>query len=118
MANPVKKRAQAPSYLSPNQLTLEGFENPFDQKLSETNRWVVLARLIPWDEICNLYLKFVPKGQTGRPALNPRIVIGSLIIKHMCNLDDRETVDQISGNIGALAPQEQAALYFSIQVTP
>jgi septal ring factor EnvC (AmiA/AmiB activator) len=26
--------------------------------------------------------------------------------------------NQISGNIGALAPQEQAALYFSIQVTP
>jgi hypothetical protein len=26
-------------------------------------------------------------------------VIGSLIIKHLCNLDDRETVDQISENI-------------------
>jgi IS5 family transposase len=46
-----------------------------------------------------MYFKFVPKGQTGRPALNPRIVIGSLIIKHICNLDDHETVDQISENI-------------------
>ena len=94
-----KKRAQAPEYVSPNQLKLEGFESPFDQKLNPTNRWVVLAHLIPWDEICNMYFKFVPKGQTGRPPLNPRIVIGSLIIKHMCNLDDRETVDQISENI-------------------
>lgn len=25
--------------------------------------------------------------------------MGSLIIKHLCNLDDRETVDQISENI-------------------
>ena len=99
MTRPFKKRAHVPEYVSPNQLTLAGFENPFDQKLSETNRWVVLAHLIPWDEICNMYFKFVPKGQTGRPALNPRIVIGSLIIKHMCNLDDRETVDQISENI-------------------
>lgn len=99
MTSPRKKRAQVPEYLSPNQLTLAGFENPFDQKLSTTNRWVVLAHLIPWDEICNMYFKFVPKPQTGRPALNPRIVIGSLIIKHMCNLDDRETVDQISENI-------------------
>jgi len=99
MPSPRKKRAQVPEYVSPNQLTLAGFENPFDQKLSPTNRWVVLAHLIPWDEICNMYFKFVPKGQTGRRPLNPRIVIGSLIIKHMCNLDDRETVDQISENI-------------------
>ncbi len=99
MPLPRKKRAQVPQYVSPNQLTLAGFEHPFDQKLSPTNRWVVLAHLIPWDEICNMYFKFVPKGQTGRPPLNPRIVIGSLIIKHMCNLDDRETVDQISENI-------------------
>ena len=94
-----KKRAQVPEYVSPSQLKLEGFESPFDQKLNPTNRWVVLAHLIPWDEICNMYFKFVPKRQTGRPPLNPRIVIGSLIIKHMCNLDDRETVDQISENI-------------------
>jgi len=58
-----------------------------------------LAHLIPWDEICNLYLKFIPVGQTGRPPLNPRIVLDSLVIKHMCNLDDRETVDQTSENI-------------------
>ena len=99
MKRPPKKRAQAPDYVSPNQLVLAGFESPFDQKLNPTNRWVILAHLIPWDEICNLYLKFVPLGQTGRPPLNPRIVLGSLVIKHMCNLDDRETVDQISENI-------------------
>jgi hypothetical protein len=26
-------------------------------------------------------------------------VLGSLIIKHLCNLDDRETIDQVSENI-------------------
>lgn len=55
MSLPRKKRAQVPQYVSPNQLTLAGFEHPFDQKLSPTNRWVVLAHLIPWDEICNHY---------------------------------------------------------------
>lgn len=99
MSIPLKKRAPAPSYISPNQLVLEGFESPFERSLNPTNRWVVLAHLIPWDEICNLYLKQVPQKDTGRPALNPRIVIGSLIIKHLCNLDDRETVSQISENI-------------------
>jgi hypothetical protein len=94
-----KKRALVPEYASPNQLTLEGFETPFEQTLNPQNRWVVLAKLIPWDEICNLYLKHVGVSTTGRPPLNPRVVIGSVIIKHMCNLDDRETVDQISENV-------------------
>lgn len=94
-----KKRAPAPVYTSPNQLTLDCFQTPFDQKLLKTNRWVILAGLIPWDEICGLYLKQVGVAETGRPALSPRLVIGSMIIKHMCNLDDRETVDQISENM-------------------
>lgn len=94
-----KKRASAPDYVSPRQLTLEGFETPFEQSLNPKNRWVVLAKMIPWDEICNLYLKNVGIKATGRPPINPRIVIGSIIIKHMCNLDDRETVDQISENV-------------------
>jgi len=94
-----KKHALVPKYVSPNQLTLAGFETPFEKKLNPRNRWVVLSHLIPWDDICNLYLKFVPVNSTGRPPLNPRLVLGSLIIKHLCNLDDRETVDQISENI-------------------
>ena len=44
-----KKRAPSPSYVSPNQLYLDCFKTPFDQKLVRTNRWVVLADLIPWD---------------------------------------------------------------------
>ena len=94
-----KKHAPSPSYISPNQLTMDCFHTPFEQQLNPKNRWVVLSRLIPWDEVCNLYLKNVGVGSTGRPPLSPRVIIGSLIIKHLCNLDDRETVDQISENI-------------------
>lgn len=54
---------------------------------------------MPWDEVCNLYLKNVGISPTGRPRLSARVIIGSMIIKHLCNLDDRETVDQISENI-------------------
>ena len=94
-----KKRAATPRYISPTQFVLENFKTPFEQELNPANRWVVLAHLIPWDEICNLYLKQVGISSTGRPALSPRVVIGSLIIKHICNLDDREAVDQMSENI-------------------
>ena len=94
-----KKRAPSPSYISPIQLTMDCFHTPFEQQLNPKNRWVVLSRLMPWDEVCNIYLKNVGVSSTGRPPLSPRIIIGSLIIKHLCNLDDRETVDQISENI-------------------
>ncbi len=99
MKKPPKKRAPTPNYVSKNQLVLEGFESPFDKKLNSDNRWVILANLIPWDEICNIYRKAIPKSTTGRPGLNPRIVLGSIIIKHLCDIDDRETVSQISENI-------------------
>jgi len=94
-----KRRAASRPYISVDQLVISGFETPFSQNLDPDNRWVQLANQIPWDELSHLYLKkFSPKA-TGRPPLNPRIVIGSLIIKHMNNLDDRETISQITENI-------------------
>lgn len=99
MSKTRRKVAPTPKYISPSQMTLAGFETPFERSLNPNNRWVVLAGLIPWDEICNLYLKQVGSSSTGRPPISPRIVIGSIIIKHLCNLDDVETVDQISENI-------------------
>jgi transposase, IS5 family len=94
-----KRRAPVVNFVSPSQLVLSGFESPFSRQLCRTNRWVVLAGKIPWDEICNIYTRQVGVSRTGRPAISPRIVIGSLIIKHMCNLDDRETVAQIAENM-------------------
>src|SRR5476651_819601 len=93
------KRASAPNFVSPSQLVMSGFETPFSQQLRRTNRWVVLADKVPWDDICNIYTKQVGVSHTGRPPISPRVVIGSLIIKHMCNLDDRETVAQIAENM-------------------
>lgn len=94
-----KKRAPTPKYISQNQLILEGFESPFERELNPDNRWVRLAKLLPWDDLCSIYRKHFPEKSTGRPDLSPRVVLGSIIIKHLCNLDDRETVDQISENI-------------------
>ena len=99
MSKERKSRAFNPRYISPKQGILAGFEHPFERELDQTNRWVVLSKLIPWDEICSIYLKQMGCRKAGRTPVNPRIVIGSLIIKHICNLDDREAVDQISENI-------------------
>ena len=94
-----KSRAFNSLYESSRQGFLPGFEHPFERELDPSNRWVVLSHLIPWDELCSVYMQQnVPKA-TGRKPLSPRIVLGSLIIKYLCKLDDRETVDQISENI-------------------
>jgi transposase, IS5 family len=99
MAKAQKKRASKQLYVSQNQLTLEGFETPFSRKLRNDNRWVKLADKLPWDLLVGTYLKQMKNSETGADGINPRIVIGSLIIKHMCNLSDRETVQQIQENM-------------------
>jgi hypothetical protein len=35
----------------------ENFELPFEVKLSQDNRWVIMANLIPWDEFEEEYAK-------------------------------------------------------------
>jgi hypothetical protein len=94
-----KNRASRQKYVSSNQLTLEGFESPFEKQLNPENRWVKLSNALPWDDLVSVYRKYFPEKEMGRPDLNPRLVLGVIIIKHMCDLDDRETVDQISENI-------------------
>ena len=94
----VRKRASTPLYVSPNQLTLCGFETPFEQALTSANRWVQLSRLLPWDDIVKPYdAQF--KSEEGRPPISGRIVLGAVIIKHLLNLSDRETVQQIQENV-------------------
>ena len=51
------------------------------------------------DSLCGKYLKKVGISTTGRPAINPRVVIGSLIIKHLCDYSDREAVQNIAENM-------------------
>lgn len=99
MAKTSKKRAPRSSYVPSGQLTLSGFETPFYNQLDASNRWVVLSEQIPWDDLVNLFNKHNPPKQTGRPPLNPRVLIGAVIIKHILNLDDRETVAQIGENM-------------------
>ena len=99
MAKSQKFRASAQKYISQNQLSLDGFETPFAKSLSPNNRWVVLANKIPWDTLVNVYITRMRNESTGADGVNPRVAIGSMIIKHMCDLSDRETVQQIQENI-------------------
>lgn len=85
-------------YTPQSQLSLEGFETPFNQQLDGSNRWVVLSKHIPWDKLAAIYYRNM-RADFGAPALSARMVIGAIIIKHMLNIDDREVVEQIRENM-------------------
>lgn len=93
-----RRLASTQKYVSPNQLTLPGFSTPFEQQLTKENRWVKLSSLLPWDSIVHLYNKQFTSKE-GRPPINGRVVIGAVIIKHMLDLSDRETIAQIQENV-------------------
>ena len=77
--------------------TPENFELPFEGKLSESNRWVIMAKLIPWSEFEAEYAKIFAE-KMGAPAKRFRMALGSLIIKEKLGTSDIETVEQIKEN--------------------
>ena len=85
-------------YTPASQLTLEGFEHPFNQELDPQNRWVVLASLVPWDKLAEIYVRDL-REESGRLTVDIRMVIAALIVKHRLCLSDRDTVDEIAENI-------------------
>jgi IS5 family transposase len=76
-----------------------GLETSFSQKLSSSNRCVHLVGQIPWYNIVNIYTSQLRNQKTGASNVNGRVIIGSLIIKHLCNLSDEETIIQIQKNM-------------------
>lgn len=84
------------NYTSQYQLKIEQFSNLCQMKLNPQNRWIQLANHFPWDECVKIYARHFP--DMGRTAIDPRIVIGSLIIKHKLNMSDEQTVRIIEEN--------------------
>lgn len=78
-------------------LSLDLFRSSFDD-LDKSNRWVILADRLPWDEIEKIYnsrLDNKYKGAGNKPA---RMIVGACIIKHKFCLSDQETIDMIKEN--------------------
>lgn len=85
-------------YRKPNpQTTIEDFILPFSGSLNAENRWVKLAKIIPWDQLEREYAFMFPsdRGNVAKPV---RMALGSLIIQTRCGYADRETVQQITEN--------------------
>ena len=67
------------------------------EDLSSENRWVKLAKIIPWAEFEDEYAKLFSSTE-GAVAKPFRMALGALIIKEKLKISDRETVEQIREN--------------------
>lgn len=76
----------------------EDFFLPFGGKLNKDNRWVQLAAMIPWWRAEEKYAKAFRKSMRGQKPVSVRIALGALYIQQRQQLDDRETVQQITEN--------------------
>ena len=72
------------------------FVSPFGKGLDESNRWIKLGKLIPWDTVEKEYAANF--GEDGAPAKPSRMAFGALVIKARLNTTDEETVAQITEN--------------------
>ncbi len=80
------------------QLAFENFYLPFGGRLRSDNRWVRLAKLIPWTAFESGYAASLADSGMGCPAKSVRIALGALIIKERLGTGDEETVAQIQEN--------------------
>jgi len=80
------------------QLAFEDFYLPFGGKLSGANRWVRLARIIPWDLAESFYAEQFSQNPQGPSAKSARLALGALIIKERLGISDEEAVEQIREN--------------------
>jgi len=80
------------------QLEFEDFHLPFGGRLRSDNRWVRLAKLIPWTKVEKVYASSLAGTGQGAPAMSVRVALGALIIKERLGSSDEETVEQIREN--------------------
>ena len=68
-------------YTSTRQMSIEEFKTPFEVKLDKENRWIKLGNSLPWDAMASIYYRTM-SADMGAPAIDARIVIGAMIVKH------------------------------------
>jgi len=68
-------------YRANRQSELPDFYLPFGGKLDPENRWVKLARIVPWYLVEEDYRANFADSGMGAPAKESRIALGALIIK-------------------------------------
>jgi len=95
---PCTCRVSIGMYRANRQPELPDFYLPFGGKLDPDNRWVTLAKIVPWHLVEEDYRANFADSGMGAPAKESRIALGALIIKERLGVTDEETVAQIREN--------------------
>ena len=69
---------------------------PFGGQLDESNRWLRIGELIPWEKLESEYATHF--SRIGRPATDGRLFVGLMLLKHMTASSDREIVETVLEN--------------------
>lgn len=80
------------------QISFKDFYLPFGGSLKAKNRWIILSKLIPWNEFEEKYADQFSDNGMGAPAKTFRMALGALLIKEKLRITDEETVEQIKEN--------------------
>ena len=82
-----------------NQIAIHDFPSGFGgARIFPDNRWVKLAKIIPWDLVDKKYAENFEGRITGNPSVESRIAFGALIVKQELGLSDEDTVVMIQEN--------------------
>ena len=73
------------------------FYLPFSGHLDPENRWIALARLVPWELAEEIYHANLCED-SGAPIVPARVALGALLVKERLGLTDRETFETIQEN--------------------
>jgi len=82
---------------NPYQTEIVKFTLPFSGRLNPNNKWIRLAKMIPWEELVGKYTRKMCKD-FGRMSIKPRVAIGALIIKHFKQMSDEDIIEEIQEN--------------------
>ena len=85
-------------YKSQDRQTPHLFEElfPFGGKLDEGNRWLKIAKLIPWQELEEKYSRYF--SDRGRPGTDAQLAVGLFLLKHLSTKSDEEVVMELLEN--------------------
>lgn len=75
-----------------------GDRSVFCGRLNPENRWIKMVDLVPWEEVESEYARHFKSHGRGEVALNVRIALGTLLIKEILGLSDREAVESVIEN--------------------
>ncbi len=81
------------------QMTFVDFDSPFSLHLPANKRWVQPVTQFPCDDKAGIYERQLNISTTGASKINPRVAIGALMVKHLLNASDRDSILAIQENI-------------------